>query len=199
MIPAPFKFRPFVDVFNHLFNVRRFHEGLFKDSFQKGLFANKGQDRTVLKIAEHLRDEFARSIQDFDFWLTPISPGAAIKHQKTGTPQTLGTQTYPYCIYLGNFLTATALFHHPILSAPIARLKSGLPIGVQLHGKHGEDWQLLSDASKLKTYFYHHGHLFFSAHLGKRFHVSSYSGSPHTRIKVEVANSMARTRPLKRL
>ena len=153
MIPAPFKYRPFIDIFNYFFNVRRFREGSFGVSFQKGLFANKSQYEEALKIAEALRANYAQIFKDFDIWLTPVSAGQAIKHQKTGTSQVLNSKQVPYSAYLGNFVGSTGLLHHPILVAPIESSDSELPIGIQFHGKAGEDWKLLSDCSKMNGLF----------------------------------------------
>ena len=89
----------------------------------------------------------------FDLWVTPVSAGAAISHQKTGTPQLLNGATVPYASYLGILLTSTALFHHPILSAPIGFTSDKRPVGIQLHGKIQNDWQLLADCLTLQRYF----------------------------------------------
>jgi Asp-tRNA(Asn)/Glu-tRNA(Gln) amidotransferase A subunit family amidase len=59
----------------------------------------------------------------------------------------------PYTTYLGNFLLPTTLFHHPILSAPLQATPTDFPIGVQLHGKPGQDWQLLADCTQLEPFF----------------------------------------------
>lgn len=150
MIPYPFRLRPFMDVFNYFFNTRRFRDGQFKQSFQKGLLGNRQAYNKALIKAENLRSQFQTELENFDLWLTPVSPGPAISHQKTGSALTLDKQVLPYAEYLGHFLTSTALFHHPILVAPIGVSGDQLPIGVQMHGKPGKDWQLLADCKKLK-------------------------------------------------
>jgi amidase len=154
MIPPPFKYRPLIDIFNYFFNSRRFQSGPFKDAFQEGLLAEKTKYESALKNGEALREVYHQTFQDYDLWLTPVSASAAITHQKTGMLQSLRGAAVDYATYLGGFLTSTALLHHPILSAPIETDDSGHPIGVQLHGKSGKDWQLLSDCSRLNDFFY---------------------------------------------
>lgn len=41
MILLVFRLRPFMDIFNYFFNTKRFHQGMFKESFEKGLLVNK--------------------------------------------------------------------------------------------------------------------------------------------------------------
>lgn len=154
MIPPPFQYRPFIDVFNYFFNTRRFQIGPFKDAFEEGLLADTADYETALKAGDAFRELYHRTFHDFDLWITPVSASEAIPHQKTGSSQTLRGSDVDYATFLGGFLTSTALFHHPILSAPIETDGSGHPIGVQLHGKSGQDWQLLSDCSKLNDFFY---------------------------------------------
>lgn len=48
-----------------------------------------------------------------------FDPGSAIRHQVTGSEQLLNGEMLPYADFLGHFLTSTALFHHPVLVAPI--------------------------------------------------------------------------------
>jgi amidase len=153
MIPAPLRFKAFLKIFNYYFNVRRLGESLFQKSFEKGLLAAEPEYRQALKDAEVMRRRFAGAVQDCDLWLTPVSAGPAIPHQKTGTLQTLHSKTVTYPEYLGNFLTPTSILHHPILVGPVGTSDNGLPVGVQLHGKYNQDWQLLSNCELLQDCF----------------------------------------------
>jgi amidase len=153
MIPLLFRFQPFVGIFNYFFNTRRFHEGAFKESFERGLFARASLYRKCLEEAKSLRAEYEQMMREFDLWLTPVSAAKAIMNQKTGTPQQLESQRVSYSSYLGSFLMPTALLHHPILVAPLKPKDSELPIGIQLHGKHGQDWQLLADSLLMNELF----------------------------------------------
>lgn len=138
-----------MDAFNYFFNTRRFREGSFKESFQEGLFASLKKYQKALQEAEELRKEFDRELSDYDLWITPVAATSAIPHQPTGTGQILHSKEVPYTSYIGNFMMATALFHHPILVAPLKYSKGDFPIGVQIHGKRGKDWQLMADSKVL--------------------------------------------------
>ena len=153
LLPAPFRIQPFMQVFNYFFNTSRFRAGPFKESFQQGLLSNRQSYQQALASAEELRERFFERLQEFDLWLTPVAATAAIPHQKTGAWQVLHGQRVPYATYLSNFLLPTTLFHHPILSAPLRATPTDFPIGVQLHGKPGQDWQLLADCSQLESLF----------------------------------------------
>lgn len=153
VMPAPFRFRPFMRVFNHFFNTNQFRAGLFKESFQQGLLGNRQLYEHALASAGALRESFFAGLHDFNLWLTPVAATAAIPHQKTGTWQMLHGQRVPYATYLSNFLLPPTLFHHPILTAPLQATPADFPIGVQLHGKPGQDWQLLHDCAQLAPLF----------------------------------------------
>lgn len=153
MIPLFLRFRPFLDVFNYFFNIRRFREGTFKDAFQGGVFASRREYEHALARAAEIRKDFYAEFESFDLWLTPVSSGPAIDHQPTGRPQILNSRKIDYAAYIGNFLTGTALLHHPILVAPIGGSEGEHPIGVQLHGKTQADMKLLSDCEKLGPLF----------------------------------------------
>jgi len=153
LLPALFRLHPLMRVFNYFFNTRRFQSGAFKESFQQGLLGNRQLYQQALKSAGALRKSFFDSLQAFDLWLTPVAATAAIPHQKTGSGQLLHGERLPYATYLANFLLPTTLFHHPILTAPVRATPTDFPIGIQLHGKPGEDWQLLADCAQLQLLF----------------------------------------------
>lgn len=153
LLPAPLRFRPFVGAFNYFFNTRRFQAGAFKEAFEHGLLSNRQQYQQALAEAVALRANFFGSLQAFDLWLTPVAATAAIPHQKTGAWQRVDGERVPYTTYLANFLLPPTLFHHPILSAPLRATPTDFPIGVQLHGKPGQDWQLLADCAHLEALF----------------------------------------------
>ncbi|XXT21470.1 amidase [Sorangium sp. So ce429] len=96
---------------------------------------------------KHTMDEF---LQACDCWILPATPSTAFVHQKTGRgipvtsrgrtkklsywEATMGL-TYPFNL-LGN----------PSVVIPLVRGKEGMPIGVQVVGRLGEDRKLLSVA-----------------------------------------------------
>ncbi len=147
LMPPPFRWRPFLDVFHFFFNTRRFRSGAFKESFERGLFSTRDQYEQAKRQALELRAQAARSLEAFDVWVTPVSSGEAIVHQRTGEALMLNGQSTRYAEYVGNFLTPTTVLNHPILVAPIGT------VGLQFHGKAGRDWQLLADCAALDSLF----------------------------------------------
>ena len=150
LIPFFFKFGMGLSFFNWWFNKRRFRNGLFTEAFEMGLLSKGTDYEGALKEAVELRAEFDQFIQKFDVWITPVSPGPAIQHQKPGGTFELNGKRISYSDYLGNFLCPTTLFHHPILTVPIGYTQSGLPIGVQYHGHRLKDEKLLAMAKSLE-------------------------------------------------
>lgn len=145
LLPLPMRSRPALRAFLDLFIFKRIGEGPLPEWFGKGLLSSREDYEAALREAESLRAHFDLELKDYDLWITPVSPGPAIRHLKIGTPLSLDSEVHSYSRYLGTFLTGTATLYHPILTAPIGQSPSGLPIGVQLHGKRHQDWQLLAD------------------------------------------------------
>jgi len=104
------------------------------------------------------RDGLITAMEQFlcrwDAWLCPVAPGPAFKHRRMrspllGEPLEVDDQNLPYWVWS---LTYTAVFNltgNPAVVMPIARARSGLPIGVQLVGRRWRDKQLLDLAQKL--------------------------------------------------
>ncbi len=149
LLPLPMRGRPALKLlFKHLI-ANRIGEGPLPEWFGKGLQLSAEGYREALAEAESLRPRFDSSLTDYDLWLTPVSPGPAIRHQKIGSDLDLDGTKVSYSRYLGTFLTGTATLYHPILTAPIGVNPEGLPVGLQFHGKRGQDWQLLADSGLL--------------------------------------------------
>lgn len=88
--------------------------------------------------------------QQYDLWLTPVSPDAAFKHQRAGIPFQINQQKVPYTKAIASFTFTTALAGHPILVIPIGKKENGLPVGVQLHAKKWSDNRLLEIGAALE-------------------------------------------------
>ena len=78
---------------------------------------------------------FAEVFERFDAILTPATPGAA--------PHGLGSTGDP------SFCTLWTLAGMPAITLPLATASNGLPIGIQLVGKRGDDARLLRTANWL--------------------------------------------------
>ena len=86
-----------------------------------------------------LRQTIEPLFERFDALLTPAAPGEApVGLQQTGSPV---------------FCTIWTLLGVPAVSLPLLRGPAGLPLGVQLVGRWGEDARLLSAAAWLSRNF----------------------------------------------
>jgi aspartyl-tRNA(Asn)/glutamyl-tRNA(Gln) amidotransferase subunit A len=97
---------------------------------------------------ENLRKDITSIMNKFDILLCPTSPTTA--HQHDQTVISINNQEVPG----RNSLRATIPFDlsgSPALSLPFRLDNNGLPIGVQLVGRHFEETKLLHAASKLET------------------------------------------------
>ena len=149
ILPLLLRFGFGLSFFNWWFNKVRFHSDPVTKVFEIGLYASKLDYEKALAEASELRREFDQFMKKYDVWLTPVSSGPAIKHQKPGKSLELSGRNISYSDYLGNFLCPTTLFHHPSLTVPIGRTHAGLPIGVQYHGHRSKDEELLSVVKSL--------------------------------------------------
>ena len=95
--------------------------------------------RDALAIVRQLRGEFARFIDPFAAMLTPPAPGEA--------PATLAQTGNPA------FCSIASLLGLPAITLPVALGPHGLPLGMQLVGRHRGDNALLSTAAWCEPQF----------------------------------------------
>ncbi len=91
------------------------------------------------RLAERCRIEFDGVFDDTDVLLTPASPGEA----------PVGLADTGSAVFNGTF---TAL-HAPCVSLPGNVGPNGMPIGVQLVGRRGDDARLLDTAAWIENAF----------------------------------------------
>lgn len=95
--------------------------------------------RAACRLAERCRIAFDAVFDDYDVLLTPASPGEA----------PLGLDATGSAIFNGPF----TVLHVPCLSLPGNLGPAGMPIGVQLVGKRGQDTTLLDVAAWIERAF----------------------------------------------
>ncbi len=96
------------------------------------------------KIRNKIRTEIDEVLKSSDFILSPVTPSSALKIGEKSTN--------PVEMYLEDIYTVTAnLAGIPALSFPAGRDSDGMPIGMQIMGRKGDDNKLISIISKLPT------------------------------------------------
>jgi amidase len=124
---------------------------------QWGRAMGKGAGITPRKYAEALEekddisDKFTEFFKEVDVWITPVSADKAFKHQKSGKPFLINGKKMPYTKAFIPFNFPSTIPGHPILVLPIGLTKSGLPVGVQIHGQKWCDYKLLQIGKVLET------------------------------------------------
>lgn len=95
-----------------------------------------------------LMKQAADFLADYDLWLLPVSPGEAIARQRRGKAIAWQGEKVAYSQFIGGLLAPTALLGTPALSLPLGLGAQGLPVGMQVHAAHGQDFELLAHAQQ---------------------------------------------------
>ncbi len=93
------------------------------------------------EIRNYIRSVYDEIFQNADFVLSPVTPGPAPK---------IGEKiTDPVAAYMDDIYTVTVnLADLPAISFPVAKYKNGLPMGFQIIGPKGSDFELINVLSK---------------------------------------------------
>lgn len=99
----------------------------------EGAVIEEERYREALATAESLKAEFASACRDFDALLTPPATGESpATLRETGNPA---------------FCSVWSLLGAPALTIPVGRGPAGLPLGLQIVGRAGDDERLLGLAA----------------------------------------------------
>jgi aspartyl-tRNA(Asn)/glutamyl-tRNA(Gln) amidotransferase subunit A len=134
---------PNAQTWEDLFRISR-SEGLNKEAkkrvFLGSYMLSEGYYDAYYKKAQKIRnimgEEMNKTLNEVDFILSPVTPGAAMKiGEKT---------TNPVEMYLEDIYTVTAnLVGIPSIAFPAGKSSEGLPIGMQIMGERFSDEKLL--------------------------------------------------------
>ena len=95
------------------------------------------------KVRKLIANDFIEVFSDCDFILTPTAPSAAFPLNEK--------QDDPIKMYLNDVFTVPAsLAGIPGISIPYGNDKNGLPLGIQLLGKHYNEQEILNAAFALE-------------------------------------------------
>lgn len=98
---------------------------------------------------QEYRAEYSQLLENYDVLITPttsvLSFGAEADHPDTVNSQKANYLDWAWYTYTFN------LTEHPAISLPIGHKVAGLPIGLQIVGKHHRDRELMSIASAIEA------------------------------------------------
>lgn len=118
--------------------------GFLADRLDRGArLGNRGY-RAALERKEQIAQTLDAFLKDWDCWITPVAAISAFPHCPTGAPLSLEGIPVPYPLPIAPYTCATAVPGHPILTIPAGQSSEGLPIGLQVHARRGDDARLLS-------------------------------------------------------
>ena len=126
---------PYEALRGRAFEIRNHREGLtdvFRAFAEEAQAISFGEYVAAQDLAIRCRKGVDDLFDRYDLFLTPSAVGEAIElGGLTGNPM---------------FSRLWTLLHVPLISLPVASGPQGLPIGIQLVGRHGADNKLLADA-----------------------------------------------------
>ena len=105
---------------------------VFREHVEKGRSTDYADYQRAVALTRACRAAIDPLFDRYDLFITPSTPGEAVKG------------VYPTGD--GMFNPPWTLLHVPLVHLPISTGPQGLPVGVQLVGRHGADRKLLSDA-----------------------------------------------------
>lgn len=134
-------------------------------NFLRHVHSGQRHSQTRYKKALLTRDQiqttFDSQFAEYDAILLPVARVATFKHRVPASdrngirdyrePFHIGDHEVGYLDALTDFTTPTSLVGNPVVTIPLGIDDRGLPIGAQLVGKRGADWDLLHIAKKLST------------------------------------------------
>lgn len=133
----------------------------FLSNVHSGQQLNLTRYKQALEIRDRLINTFDNQFSEFDAILLPVSRVATFKHRVPASdrngirdyrePFTIDGYELNYLDALTDFTTPVSLVGNPVVTIPLGLDDRGLPVGAQLVGKRGADWDLLHIAKELDT------------------------------------------------
>lgn len=141
---------PFKKWLIYLFIYSKYKCSTWAKSLSKGINISPKNYAKALEEKELISDQFNAFFNDWDIWITPVAAIPAFKHQAAGKAFQINGKKVPYTHAFMPYNFATAIMGHPIVTIPIGQTASGLPVGIQIHGRRWKDYQLLEIAKILE-------------------------------------------------
>ncbi len=149
LLPAPIRNTPLRYVLPQLYWSRLMGRSRLATAIAKGNHFGVDDYLRLLEKRDRLIHQLDQWLSQWDGWLCPVAPTAAIAHHKPGSPLPIGNQRYPYADVFGLYLATTAIFATPAVTFPVGQTTTGLPLGIQLHGRRWQDERVLAIAQAM--------------------------------------------------
>ncbi len=149
-LAAALKKIPFKKWITYFFIHQKYKDKKWAKGMAQGAALNAHAYTKSLLEKDKIGNEFYSFFERYDAWITPVSAAPAFRHQKPGKPFDHNGTKLPYASAFIPFNFPTTLPGHPIVVIPIGMTKSGLPVGIQIHGKRWHDFELLQVAKRLE-------------------------------------------------
>ena len=150
-IPAPFRF--LMRLFGK--NVTQRSPKFLKHVYS-GYRRNKKDYQHAILSRKDLQKKFDSEIKEFNAILLPVCGVQPFKHRAPDSdrngirdyikPFTIGVSNMGYLDALSSFTVPVSLMGNPVVTIPLGIDEDGLPVGAQLVGKKGKEWELLEVA-----------------------------------------------------
>lgn len=148
-VPGPLRYTPLKQLLWH--GVVRSQFGFLAGPLARGAQSPPRQYFAALDQKEQLARTLDSFLSNWDLWLTPVASIPAFAHQRTGADLSIEGVSVPYALPFAVYNCATAVTGHPILTLPVGRSREGLPLGLQVHARRGEDDALLAAGRTLSA------------------------------------------------
>ncbi|PQJ33291.1 amidase [Salinibacter sp. 10B] len=148
-LPFPLRTPPLRDVLWH--GIIRYKFGFLGRLLAQGARLSPQGYLTALDRKKQLTETLDTFLSSWDLWLTPVASRPAFSHRQTGRALSIEGVSVPYALPFAAYNCATAVTGHPILTLPAGDSSDGLPIGVQVHARSGEDAALLRAGRQLAS------------------------------------------------
>jgi amidase len=106
------------------------------------------------RIRDRMKERSTAFFEQYDVLLMPVSPSTAFPHahgkNQFARPYFVDGRRVPYFSWL-YWISFATLLHHPAVVIRVGTCSGGLPIGVQIVGRHGSEEKLLDIAQRLET------------------------------------------------
>lgn len=132
------------------FRIYQLKDKQLAKAMRKGAAITPRKYAAALEEKDNVSDRFTEFFRSFDIWITPVSADKAFKHQKSGKPLMINEKKIPYTKAFIPFNFTTTIPGNPILVIPIGITKSGLPVGIQIHGQKWYDYKILQIGKELE-------------------------------------------------